>query len=206
MTPLRPQNVAAASVRIAEGTALARRPAGGRRARPGWLLTLAVSVGLCVVSSPAAATAETRATVLRPLERSVLSDVNGLRRQYGFVPLRFSAGLAAAARHHSTEMANRGYFHHSSAGGEAFSRRIARFYPIGGRSHWSVGENLLWSTAELNAAAALELWLNSPSHREIMLNARWREVGVGAVYARSAPGVYGGRDVTIVTADFGVRR
>jgi hypothetical protein len=39
-----------------------------------------------------------------------------------------------------------------------------------------------------------------------MLNPRWLEVGVGAVYAPSAPGVYGGRDVTIVTADFGVRR
>jgi hypothetical protein len=39
-----------------------------------------------------------------------------------------------------------------------------------------------------------------------MLRARYREVGVGAVYARTAPGVYGGLDVTIVTADFGVRR
>jgi hypothetical protein len=38
-----------------------------------------------------------------------------------------------------------------------------------------------------------------------MLSARWRDVGVGAVYTRSATGVYGGRDVTIVTADFGVR-
>jgi uncharacterized protein YkwD len=206
MTLLRPQNVAAASVRTAEGTAVARRPTRGRWRLPRGLLALAVSLGLCVAASPVAANAETRATALHPLERSVLTEMNGLRRQHGLAPLRFSSALGGAARQHSTEMANRGYFRHESASGEAFSRRIARFYPMGARRYWSVGENLLWSSVELNAAAALELWLNSPRHREIMLNPRWLEVGVGAVYAHSAPGVYGGRDVTIVTADFGVRR
>jgi uncharacterized protein YkwD len=163
-------------------------------------------VGLCVATSQASANAETRATALRPLERSVLSQVNGLRREYGLVPLRFSARLTSAAREHSTEMAKRGYFGHRSFGGEGFGHRIARFYPMRGRHYWAVGENLLWSSGELNAAAALEVWRSSSSHREIMLSARWRELGVGAVYARSAPGIYAGRDVTIVTADFGVRR
>jgi len=206
MTLLRPQNVAAASVRTAEGTAGARKPTCRRWRLPCGLLALAASVGLCVPASSVAANAETRATALHPLERSVLAEMNGLRRQYGLMPLRFSSGLGAAARQHSTEMANRGYFRHQSASGEAFSRRLARFYPMGARRYWSVGENLLWSSVELNAAAALELWLNSPHHRAIMLNPRWLEVGVGAVYVHSAPGVYGGRDVTIVTADFGVRR
>jgi len=166
---------------------------------------LAGWIGLCVAASPVAATAGPRATELRPLERSILVEMNDLRRQRGLVPLRFSASLAAAARHHSTEMANRGYFRHTSASGEAFGRRLARFYPMGDHRYWSVGENLLWSSVELNGAAALDLWLDSPNHREIMLNPRWLEVGVGAVYAH-ATGVYGGRDVTIVTADFGVRR
>jgi uncharacterized protein YkwD len=206
MTLLRPQNVAAASDRFGEEAAGARRATGSGRARLGWLLTLAFAVALCVASSPASANIEARATALRQLERSILSEVNGLRREYGLVPLRFSAGLATAARHHSMEMAKRGYFAHSSSGGGAFSRRIARFYPMRGRHYWAVGENLLWYSGELNAAGALQLWFNSPRHLEIMLNARWREVGVGAVYARSAPGIYGDRDVTIVTADFGVRR
>jgi len=34
----------------------------------------------------------------------------------------------------------------------------------------------------------------------------WREVGVAAEHFDSAPGPFGGRSVTIVTADFGVRR
>jgi uncharacterized protein YkwD len=77
---------------------------------------------------------------------------------------------------------------------------------MGNHRYWYVGENMLYSSSELDATAALKRWLSSPEHRAIMLKARWRDLGVGAVYARAAPGVYGGRDVTIVTADFGVRR
>jgi uncharacterized protein YkwD len=143
---------------------------------------------------------------MRPLEQGVLAQLNALRRQHGLVSLRISFDLAAAARQHSAEMASRGYFGHSSASGLSFDRRIARFYPMSNHRYWSVGENLLWSSPALNAAAALNMWLNSPKHRKTMLRTRWREVGVGAVQAGSAPGVFGGREVTIVTADFGVRR
>jgi uncharacterized protein YkwD len=171
------------------------------------LLALLTSVcGLWLVASPAGATADRQATSMSTLERGVLGDMNALRRHHGLVPLRFSAKLAAAARHHSTDMANRGYFSHSSANGSSFSRRIARFYPIGSRRYWAVGENLLWSSPDVDAAGAIEMWLNSPAHRKIMLTARWREVGLSAVHVTSAPGTFGGREVTIVTADFGVRR
>jgi len=50
------------------------------------------------------------------------------------------------------------------------------------------------------------MWVNSPEHRKILLTGRWREVGLSAVHVATAPGAYGGREVTIVTADFGVRR
>jgi uncharacterized protein YkwD len=52
----------------------------------------------------------------------------------------------------------------------------------------------------------VESWLASPHHRENLLNPKWREVGVAAVHAWSAPGVYDGREVTVLTADFGARR
>jgi uncharacterized protein YkwD len=174
MTLLRPQNVAAASVRTAEGTGVAETPTSGTL--PGWALAVAMWIALCVASSAGGASAETRATALRPLERSVLAEMNGVRRQHGLLPLRFSAGLAGAAPHHSTEMAEDGYFRDNSADGEAFSRRIARFYPMGNHHYWYVGENMLYSSSELDATAALKLWLSSPEHR-------------ATVYARTAPGV-----------------
>jgi len=163
-------------------------------------------LGLWVVASPVGAASDRPASAVRSLEQGVLAEVNALRHQHGLMPLRLSSGLAAAARQHSTEMASHGYFGHSSANGSSFERRIARFYPRGGRHYWSVGENLLWSSPNVDTTVVLSSWLNSPEHRKNILRRRWREIGLSAVHVPSAPGAYGGREVTIVTADFGARR
>ena len=166
-------------------------------------------VALALSGSALAPSAE--ATVARPrssvqtLEAGLLAQVNTLRRAHGLVALRLSSKLSLAARRHSVDMAGRGYFSHTSADGSHFDRRIARYYPLG-RKYWSVGENLLWSSPDVDAAGALRMWLNSPEHRANLLTRRWREIGISAVHAASAPGTFGGREVTIVTADFGVRR
>jgi uncharacterized protein YkwD len=169
-------------------------------------LALAFSVfGLWVVASPAGATSQRPASAMGALEQGVLTDINAFRRDHNLTPLRFSVKLAAAAHSHSSEMAQRGYFSHDSANGTSFDRRISRYYAMKGARYWSVGENLLWSSPSVDAAAALNMWLNSPPHRKILLTARWREVGLSAVHVMSAPGTFSGREVTIVTADFGVK-
>jgi uncharacterized protein YkwD len=174
--------------------------------RVGRLLALAGSiVALSLVVAPAGATADQPRSGMRSLEQGLLAQLNTLRRQHGLSQLRLSTPLTAAARHHSNEMATRGFFSHTSANGASFDRRIGRFYRSAGRRYWSVGENLLWSSPDVDPAGALNMWLNSPAHRKIMLTARWREVGLSAVHVTSAPGTFGGREVTIVTADFGVR-
>jgi uncharacterized protein YkwD len=171
------------------------------------LVALALTAfGLWVVASPAGATSQQPATSLSSLEQGVLADINTLRRQHGLAPLRLSASLSAAARQHSGEMAARGYFSHDSSNGSSFDKRIARYYSMGRNRYWSVGENLLWSSPDVDAGGALNMWWNSPEHRKNMLTARWREIGVSAVHVAAAPGTYAGREVTIVTTDFGVRR
>jgi uncharacterized protein YkwD len=176
-------------------------------ARASRIVTLAIAVvALCIAVAPAGATAKKPATAMRSLEQGVLANINALRRQHGLAPLRMSSKLTAAAKRHSTDMAARGYFSHTSANGTSFDRRIARFYPSGGSRYWSVGENLLWSSPDVDPAGALEMWLNSPPHRKNLLTGRWREIGLSAVHVLSAPGTFGSREVTIVTADFGVRR
>jgi uncharacterized protein YkwD len=179
----------------------------GMPRRAARLLALAaLALSISTLAAPAGATAPRRSTAMRSLAAGVLAEVNDLRRAHNLVPLRLSSGLGLAARQHSSEMAARGYFSHSSADGSHFDRRIARFYPMGSRRYWSVGENLLWSSPDVDAAGALRMWLNSPEHRANLLTARWREIGISAVHSASAPGTYGGRAVTIVTTDFGVRR
>jgi uncharacterized protein YkwD len=145
-------------------------------------------------------------TELPGLETEVLAAINNLRRSRGLVPLRASMPLATAAREHSTSMAERGVFDHTSPNGSPFWKRLAAKYRQHGGRLWRVGENLAWAAPELNAQLTLELWLKSPSHRENLLARGWREIGLGAVHALAAPGVYEGSDVTILTADFGARR
>ncbi len=139
------------------------------------------------------------------LEGLVFVELNRVRQGHGLKPLRRSRPLAAAADAHSRAMGAHGFFAHESRDGSAFWTRVSRFYGSGGYGSWSVGENLLWSTPGLDAARALELWMASPGHRKNILTARWREIGLSAVTVTGAPGVYGGRDVVIITTDFGVR-
>ena len=116
------------------------------------------------------------------------------------------AGHLAGCDECTQEMARLGYFSHDSANGAAFWRRLERYYGSKGRRYWSVGENLLWSSPDVDAAGALRMWMGSPEHRANLLKGEWREIGLSAVHVTSAPGAFNGLEVTIVTADFGVRR
>jgi len=154
-------------------------------------------------ATPASATSSR--VQLSALESQLLGKINLTRGRRGLRPLRLSARLTAAANQHSASMAAKGYFSHDSANGGSFFKRIASFYTYHGYSNWSAGENILWSSPDIDSGGALRLWMNSPEHRANLLNHSWREIGLSAVHAASAPGVYGGDEVTIVTADFGFR-
>jgi uncharacterized protein YkwD len=169
------------------------------------LLVLLPAALAAVPSTAAGPTPARSVSAANTLEAQVLVHLNEVRRRHGLAPLRLSAPLTAAADAHSGAMARFGFFAHDSRDGTAFWKRVRHFYGPGGYSTWSVGENLLWSTGSLDAAAAVELWMKSAGHRRNILTARWREIGLSAVGARSAPGVFGGRDVVIITTDFGVR-
>ena len=143
---------------------------------------------------------------LSSLESGVLTELNGIRAQHGLKPVQLSARLTASAAQHSKEMGVDGYFEHTSHDGTAFWKRIGHWYGATGYGYWSVGENLLWSSPDVDPAGALKLWMNSPEHRANILNGSWREIGISAMHFDAAPGAYKGLEVTIITTDFGVRR
>jgi uncharacterized protein YkwD len=144
-------------------------------------------------------------TVLNGLEAGVMDELNSVREAHGLAPLRLNAQLGAAAYEHSQEMLANGYFAHESPDGSAFWKRIGKYYPQPSSGTWSVGENLLWSAPGLDPKKAVALWMSSPAHRENILTAGWREVGIGAVSA-TASGTFHGRQVLVITTDFGIRR
>ncbi len=146
------------------------------------------------------------ATATRGYDEALVAAINEVRARHGLVALRRSHRLEAAAELHSRNMGRRGVFEHESAGGTPFWKRVEQFYGSRGFGYWAVGENLVWGSPELSIEHAIQGWMNSPPHRANMLSREWREVGLASVRVESAPGVYGGRTVTIVTCDFGVRR
>jgi uncharacterized protein YkwD len=170
------------------------------------LAVVAVAVAVAgALSASAWAGSSTGSASMRSLESSVLVDINAFRSAHGLPRLHLNPHLTAAARAHSQQMALDGYFAHNSADGSAFWRRIQQFYASARWNYWSVGENLLWSSPSVDASHALSMWLASPEHRANLMNPHWREIGVAAVHADAAPGIYHGMPVTIVTTDFGVR-
>jgi uncharacterized protein YkwD len=163
------------------------------------VLALALPVG--------ASTAQGRvATAQTALDGGVLQQLNAIRTLHGLVPLKEDTALDASAAQHSTEMAAKGYFEHESADGTAFWKRIQHWYGSTGFGFWSVGENLLWSSPDVDSVGAMRMWMNSPEHKANILDPRWRQVGISSVHVDAAPGTYEGLPVTIITTDFGVRR
>ena len=171
-------------------------------------LALALTVAAAVAAAPTGARPHGAQTLTakNDLESAVLNEINALRRQHGLGPLRINVRLRAAADSHSASMARRGFFSHSSANGTSFATRVARYYRPGRSGYRAIGENLLWSSPDVDAAGAVRMWLNSPPHRRNLLRAHWREIGLSAVHANPAPGVFRNAPVTVLTADFGVRR
>jgi uncharacterized protein YkwD len=144
-------------------------------------------------------------TSLRAVNHQLFAAVNTFRAAHQLAPLRESSALDRSARAHSLEMGKDGYFAHSSADGTAFWQRIAHYYSSHGYTSWSVGENLLWAAPSVSAKNALAMWIASPEHLRNLLSPSWREIGVSAVHVSSAPRVFRGQSVTIVTTDFGAR-
>jgi uncharacterized protein YkwD len=166
-------------------------------------VALASALALAAPASPGGSAKLERRVAL---EGTVVREVNRVRVAHGLAPLRVSPGLRAAARDHSRSMLQQGFFGHDSADGTAFSDRIRRHYASSGWQMWSVGEALLASEGhDLDAHSIVAAWLDSPPHREIILSRTWRDTGIGALYASTAPNDYAGAETVVVTADFGLR-
>jgi uncharacterized protein YkwD len=164
---------------------------------------LALSVVVAALALVPAGHAADRQTTL---EAGMTRVINAIRREHGLRPLTISAGLTAAAVQHTREMGTDGYFAHRSRNGSEFWKRIEHWYGSTGWRSWEVGENLLYSAPYTSATDAVTSWMNSPPHRENILDPSWHELGIAAIHFDDAPGEYRNGPVTIVTADFGDRR
>ncbi len=137
-------------------------------------------------------------------EKRTLDLHNQTRAANGLPGLCVHPALTNAARSHSQEMLDKGYFAHTSYNGETVKARLERFgYTFSGYSFWKYGENIYWgSGTSASPDSAHKWWMNSAGHKANILNRDFREVGIGV-----RTGTYKGyAGAKMYTVDFGVRR
>ena len=140
-------------------------------ARSAWTSLVVAAVVAMTLVMPASAS-ERELLRASALESSMLAQMNAVRAKHGKAPLKLSPALSAAARSHSQAMASKGFFSHNSANGSSFSTRIRKWYGPKGYRSWAAGENLLWRSPDVDAAAAVQMWMESPPHRANLLRGR----------------------------------
>jgi uncharacterized protein YkwD len=174
-------------------------------------ISLALLVAVLSLTQSAAAGAQTKVvkrssvTTMTRYEEQLATAINTTRERHGLRTLRLVPGLMRSAGKHSLQMACEGYFAHSSPNGASFFARVKSYYG-GNSSYFSAGENLLWAQPRATPRQVVKRWLASPSHRQVMLSPQWRVFGIGAVSSTHGAGVFAGRRVLLVTADFAVVR
>lgn len=134
---------------------------------------ITISVPSVTTNYVYAATSETKATAD---EVQALSLLNQDRAKHGLAPLVYNAELNKLAETYADDMIKRGFFAHNNPEGLTPFDRMAKAKI----TYQYAGENLALN----DTIGAAELaFMNSPEHRENILNAHYTEVGIGVKYA-----------------------
>ncbi|MHC4504508.1 MAG: CAP domain-containing protein [Planctomycetota bacterium] len=100
-------------------------------------------------------------------------ELNTLRVLMGLSSVAVNPGLSAAARDHSNDMHERGFFSHTSpvAGKQGFGQRAKRYGAGAGGECIAAGAG--------QGSRAIHMWLHSPGHMRIILSKGTYSVGLG---------------------------
>jgi uncharacterized protein YkwD len=145
----------------------------GLAAPPGAVSNVSDSAALSVVASSCAGVSTAAGDEHSRLE-AMYCGINIVRHAYGLGFVRGSVPLNRSSLMKADAVRRCGFSH--TPCGMAFSRtfKTAGYLPAR-----AVGENLAWGQGELGSPLnTLQLWLNSPPHRENLMARRWRDLGI----------------------------
>ncbi len=176
-----------------------RVPCGRRQRKSRRRPTSPAASGAC-----ANAQLQPNATNLALIDAATVCLVDRERTSRGEAALKPNADLQRAALAHSSDMASRDYFAHvSSSGSTPLARMRESGYIFSPRIGYAVGENIAWATLWLATPKAIVAgWMASPGHRANILDAEFRETGVG-VSPHPLSSLARGESGAIYTQDFG---
>ncbi len=121
--------------------------------------------------------AKPAASKILELEKLTFAMINEERAKIGLSPLNWSDEVGKVARLHSENMVKFNFFSHTGIDGKKVNDRADSF----GITKWTaLGENIAYNRGYKNPLeCAVEKWMQSPSHRENLLDKRWRESAIG---------------------------
>lgn len=103
----------------------------------------------------------------------VFAIVNEEREAAQLAPLDYHSALERSAQRHAEDMDANDYFDHTSLDGRSFVDRTND----AGYDGTPRGENIAFG--QRNAEAVMQSWMQSPGHRNNILNPSFTEIGVG---------------------------
>ncbi|MHB8235733.1 MAG: CAP domain-containing protein [Solirubrobacteraceae bacterium] len=164
-----------------------------------------------VPQPPASSYGACTGTQLRPsaanlalVRAATLCLINRERTSRGESALRADADLTAAAQNHSSDMSSGDYFEHDGRHGDTpLSRMRAAGYIFSSHIGYAVGENIAWATLWMASPKAIVAgWMASPGHRANILDATFKDTGIG-VSPHPLASLARGQAGAIYTQDFG---
>jgi uncharacterized protein YkwD len=111
----------------------------------------------------------------RVLEIELANLITSKRAEEGLADLDEQAQLTEAARLHAEDMGCNGFFSHVSPTNGGVLDRVAAV----GYQYLTIGEII--AGGEISPEKVLQEWLDSPIHREQILDTKYRQIGLGFV-------------------------
>lgn len=111
------------------------------------------------------------------MEEEAFELINEQRRLKNLAPLVWDLEMLYVARLHSNNMAELNFFSHAGKDGKTADDRADN----AGIKDWrAIGENIAYSRGIKNRVPfAVQSWMNSPTHKDNLLDKRWKRSGIG---------------------------
>jgi uncharacterized protein YkwD len=130
-------------------------------------------------------------------ERALFDDLNRERAAQGLPALHWDAALAAAAREHASRMAQRNVLSHQLPGEPQVQDRATK----AGARFTTIAENIAVAP---NSATIHSAWMQSPHHRENILDPELNGVGIGVV--KGSDGLFAVQDFSQTVANLNFKQ
>jgi uncharacterized protein YkwD len=124
--------------------------------------------------------------------QKVLNQTNQERSKLNLTPLKYNSVLSQSAVKKAEDMFTNNYWSHTSPSGTTpwdFFKQVGYQYSL-------AGENL--ARDFYDTESLMKAWMNSPTHKENIINNKYQEIGIGVVN-----GTLNGIKTTLVVQHFG---